>query len=253
MSEVVFFRALLYLTFASSGIVFITLFFISAPYGRHLRSRWGPPLRSQFAWILMEAPAALAFAFFFFIGPQHTKPTSIVLFCIWEFHYLYRAFLYPWFIRKSVKRMPISIVLMGITFNLCNTYLNGRYLFTFAKQYTSSWLLDPRFIIGVILFMVGIFINRQADNTLRKLRKPGDSDYQIPQGGLYRWVSSPNYLGEIIQWLGWALATWSWAGLAFAAWTIANLAPRAWAHHLWYRKQFPDYPNTRRALIPGIW
>jgi hypothetical protein len=60
-------------------------------------------------------------------------------------------------------------------------------------------------------------------------------------------------LGEILIWIGWAIATWSLAGLSFAAWTIANLLPRAKAHHEWYHKKFPEYPPERKALIPGIW
>lgn len=65
-------------------------------------------------------------------------------------------------------------------------------------------------------------------------------------------MSSPNYLGEIIEWTGFALATWSLPGLAFALWTVANLVPRAVAHHRWYRGKFPGYPVERRALIPYL-
>ena len=103
------------------------------------------------------------------------------------------------------------------------------------------------------LFVAGFVINRQADHTLRSLRRPGESGYRIPHGGLYRWISCPNYLGEIVEWTGWAMMTWSLAGLSFAVWTAANLAPRAWAHHAWYRKYFAEYPPERRALLPGLW
>jgi 3-oxo-5-alpha-steroid 4-dehydrogenase 1 len=75
----------------------------------------------------------------------------------------------------------------------------------------------------------------------------------VPHGGGYRFVSSPNYLGEILEWAGWAVAAWSPAGAAFAAYTIANLAPRAADHHRWYRERFPDYPPARRALVPFVW
>jgi steroid 5-alpha reductase family enzyme len=88
---------------------------------------------------------------------------------------------------------------------------------------------------------------------LRNLRAPGDLTYHIPNRGLYRWISCPNYFGEILEWLGWAIATWSLPGLAFAIWTIANLAPRAHAHHAWYHTRFPAYPSQRKALIPYIW
>ena len=79
-----------------------------------------------------------------------------------------------------------------------------------------------------------------------------ETGYKIPRGGLYRWVSCPNYLGELLEWTGFALASWCLPGLAFAVYTAANLVPRAVAHHRWYRERFPDYPAGRRALIPGL-
>jgi protein-S-isoprenylcysteine O-methyltransferase Ste14 len=149
--------------------------------------------------------------------------------------------------------MPVAIAGIGFAFNALNGYLNGRYVFTLSGGYSDSWLTDARFIFGVALFVCGYFINRQADRTLKRLRSPGDDRYSIPYGGMYRWISSPNYFGEIIEWIGWALATWSLPGLAFAVWCVANLVPRARAHHQWYQERFPDYPAERRALLPGVW
>ena len=102
------------------------------------------------------------------------------------------------------------------------------------------------------MFAVGMALNIDSSRRLMQLNKANPDDYSIPRGGLFHWVSCPNYLGEIVEWLGWALLTWSPAGLAFAAWTMANLVPRARAHHRWYRKRFPDYPAGRKALVPGL-
>ena len=85
-----------------------------------------------------------------------------------------------------------------------------------------------------------------------KLKKE-NKGYQIPHGFLYRYISCPNYFGEILEWIGWALATWSLAGLSFAIWAIANLAPRSYSNYLWYKEKFPDYPKDRKILIPKIW
>jgi protein-S-isoprenylcysteine O-methyltransferase Ste14 len=87
---------------------------------------------------------------------------------------------------------------------------------------------------------------------LVRLRAPGATGYAIPRGGLYELVTCPNYLGEIVIWCGWALASWSWAGVAFAVYTLANLAPRARSHQAWYRATFPDFPKARRAMIPWL-
>jgi len=129
-----------------------------------------------------------------------------------------------------------------------NAYVNARWVSQFG-HYPAAWLADPRFLCGAALFVAGVVINVTADNTLLRLRRE-NRGYQIPRGGLYERVSCPNYLGEILEWTGWAVATWSLAGLAFALYTIANLAPRARAHHRWYRARFPEYPSRRRALIP---
>jgi 3-oxo-5-alpha-steroid 4-dehydrogenase 1 len=252
VNESVIFNGLLIGWFALAAVVFVLLFFIAAPYGRHLRRGWGYTLGNKLGWVFMEAPAPVVMGVCFLLG-GNISLTTILFFGLWEAHYLHRAFVYPFSLRGRERRMPLAVVLFGFVFNIMNGYLNGRYIFTFYGGYGNAWLYDPRFIIGVLLFVVGYVINRQADQILRGLRRPGESGYRVSNLGFYRWVSCPNYLGEIMIWLGWALATWSPAGLAFAVWTIANLVPRARAHDKWYRENFTDYPPERRVLLPGIW
>jgi len=253
MNELEFFNILLISWFALALVIFITLFFLVAPYGRHSRSGWGPALDNRLGWIIMEVASPLVFAVCFILGSNTVTITEVVFLGLWEAHYIHRAFIYPFSLSSGDKRMPVTVISLGVLFNAVNAYLNGRYIFTFSAGYANQWLADPRFIVGLGLFLIGFVINRQADQTLRNLRKPGESGYKVPYGGLYRWISCPNYLGEILTWVGWAVATWSLPGLSFAVWTIANLAPRARAHHAWYRAHFPDYPVQRKALVPGVW
>ncbi len=233
--------------------VFVALFFISAPYGRHARRGWGPLIQNRYGWLIMEIPAALVFAVCFVTATVTRNAPVVLFFGMWDLHYVHRALIYPLILRDGHKKMPIAVVLLGFAFNVGNAYANGRYLFELSGGYAQSWLHDPRFIGGLILFVAGYIINRWADLTLRALREPGETGYRIPYGGLFRWVSCPNYLGEIVEWFGWALATWSLPGLAFAVWTFANLAPRARSHHAWYHQNFPEYPTERKALIPWVW
>ncbi len=231
--------------------VFVSLFFVTAPYGRHTRRGWGATVPNRLGWFIMEAPSALLFALLFWIGPHAHTPVSAAFLIMWEAHYIHRAFIYPFTGASPNRRMPALVMSLAIFFNIGNAYINARYLFGFAMPYPVSWLLDFRFVLGFALFILGFVINRWADRVLQSLRAIGR--YQIPQGGLYRWISCPNYLGEIIEWGGWAIATWSVPGFAFAFWTFANLAPRAQANHLWNRTNILGYPQKRRALIPGIW
>jgi 3-oxo-5-alpha-steroid 4-dehydrogenase 1 len=253
MSEQTFFNYLILAWFALGLAIFISLFFIAAPYGRHTTKHWGATIKSRTGWIIMESTAPIIMLVCFLIGTNRNTIPEIIFLLLWEAHYIHRAFIYPLHRRGGNKPMPLMVIILGLFFNAVNGYINGRYIFTISDGYLNSWITDPRFIAGSILFVTGFIINRQSDQTLRDLRSSGETGYKIANSGLYRWISSPNYLGEIIIWSGWALATWSPAGLAFAFWTAANLIPRARANHLWYRKQFAEYPSNRKALIPGIW
>jgi 3-oxo-5-alpha-steroid 4-dehydrogenase 1 len=253
MNERAFFDILIVTWLSLAIVIFITLFFFSAPYGRHNRSGWGPAINSKLGWIIMEAPAVFVFAVCFALGNNTTTITALVFLALWGLHYVHRAFIYPFSLHSESNRMPIIVMSFAFLFNAVNGYLNGRYIFTFSSGYSDAWLGDFRFIIGLGLFVIGFIINRRADYTLRNLRKPGESGYKIPYEGLYRWISCPNYFGEIIIWVGWAVMTWSLPGLVFAIWTAANLVPRAHTHHKWYCQSFPDYPPTRKALIPWVW
>jgi 3-oxo-5-alpha-steroid 4-dehydrogenase 1 len=253
MSELVFFNILLAGWFVLAAVIFVALFFIVAPYGRHTRRNWGPAIGDKLGWVVMEAPAPVLFAAFFVLGIKSISLTAIAFLILWEAHYVHRAFIYPFSRRTGASGMAVAVVSMGFLFNMGNAYLNGRFLFTLSGGYDNTWLLTPQFIVGAALFVIGFVINRKADDDLRNLRKPGESGYKIPNGGLYRWISCPNYFGEILTWVGWAVATWSLPGLAFAVFTVANLAPRARAHHLWYKRQFADYPAQRKALVPAVW
>ncbi len=236
---------------ALAAVSFVALLFVSAPYGRHQRAGWGPTLPERVGWIVMESPSVLFFAGVFALGAHRRDPIALALLGLWELHYLQRTVLFPLRMRPEGKRMPLLIPLLAIAFNLLNSWNNARWI-SGGGVYSPAWLTDPRFLLGILLFFAGFAINLTSDRILFRLRGPGEQGYRIPRGGLYRWVSCPNYLGEILEWTGWALATWSPAGLAFALYTVANLLPRALQNHRWYRAQFPDYPTERRALVPYL-
>jgi protein-S-isoprenylcysteine O-methyltransferase Ste14 len=241
---------LVLLQYALAVVTFVALAFIVAPYGRHGREGWGPTVPARVGWIIMEAPASVLFLVFYLLGEHRLDAVPLVFLGLWQLHYVQRAFVYPVLMRTR-SRMPLLVVSAAVAFNLLNAWINARWISELGA-YPVSWLWDPRFIVGVVLFLSGYVLNLHSDQVLRALRSGATGGYAIPRGGGYRLISSPNYLGEIIEWIGWAVATWSPAGLAFALYTIANLAPRAIANHRWYHETFDDYPPSRRALIPFV-
>ena len=118
-----------------------------------------------------------------------------------------------------------------------------------------AWLTDWRFLLGVAIFIMGWIINMHSDHVIRHLRKPGDTNHYLPKKGMYRFVTSANYLGEITEWLGFAILTWSWAGLSFFWFSCCNLVPRANSIYHRYQKEFADEfdPKKLKRIIPFIY
>jgi protein-S-isoprenylcysteine O-methyltransferase Ste14 len=241
---------LILLEIGIAAITLIALMFVVAPYGRHIRKGWGPSLPPIPSWVLMELPAVVAFLFFYITGHNNLELVPLILLGLWQIHYLHRTFIFPLRMHLS-NGMPLSIFIAAISFNTLNAYINARWI-SHLSNYGTDWVTDYRFLIGCTLFVLAWVGNIHADTVLRNLRNSPNTRYKIPYGGLYRWVSCPNYLCEILEWIGWAIASWSPAGLAFAIYTIANLLPRSISHQRWYHKQFEKYPKTRKALIPYI-
>jgi 3-oxo-5-alpha-steroid 4-dehydrogenase 1 len=221
------------------------------PYGRHMLPQQAGTMPALPAWLLFESPQWFAFALTFWWFAKTPSTAAITLFALWQAHYVYRAVLYPLRMRDRHKRFPISGVVFGFVFNGLNGFLNA-YAVTHAHYLNDAWLLDPRFLLGLVVAASGWLINFQADSILINLRKDGSTGYKVPYGGMFRYVSSANYFGEILLWCGWALMTCTAAGIVFALFTISNLLPRALSHHRWYLSTFPDYPKDRKALIPHV-
>jgi 3-oxo-5-alpha-steroid 4-dehydrogenase 1 len=255
MTEKEAFDTLLAALFALAPIVFMLLLFVNVAYGRFSQGRatvWGPSINAKVGWMIQGSPSIIAFAIFFALGEHATEMLPLIFLALWEIHYLQRTLVYPLLMRGARPTLRLSVMAVAMLFYVANGYLNARYLTHFSGGYSSAWLADPRFVVGVIMFLTGVAVNLHSDNVLRNLRQPGEAGYKIPCGGMFRFVSCGNYFGEIVQWCGWAIATWSLPGLCYFFWTAANLIPRALSNHRWYVNRFPEYPKGRKALIPFV-
>jgi len=80
-------------------------------------------------------------------------------------------------------------------FTSINGVIQGRYL-TEYLAYSDWWFIDPRFLVGQLVFLLGMAGNIHSDAILRGLRKPGETGYKIPRGIinlLLRATQTPNY------------------------------------------------------------
>ena len=236
-------------------VVFIALYRVNAGYGKFYTEKWGPSLDNHLGWVLMEAPVFVAMLLLWLLSDRRDDGVRLVFLVLFESHYFHRSFIFPMQLRGH-SRMPLSIVLMGVVFNTLNALMQGGWIFYVspADRYPLSWLTSVPFLCGTAVFLAGMVINIQSDSIIRHLRKPGDTAHYLPRNGMFRYVTSANYFGEFLEWVGFAILTWSWAGAVFALWTFANLAPRAARIHEFYRREFPGQldPRTKR-MIPFLY
>lgn len=231
-------------------ITFPFLLKVSQPYGRHSKTSWGPMINNRLGWFIMELPA-LAIVLYFVLNANNWQNQIVATASmLWGLHYIHRAIIFPLRIKTRGKKMPVIIVISAIFFNSVNGSINGYWLAHFVPETNQYFYI--RLVAGVILFLTGFGINQYHDRILISLRKGSQTGYQIPYGGLFKWVSCPNFLGEIISWLGFFILTFGLPAFAFLIWTMVNLIPRAIDHHKWYLKEFAEYPKERKAIVPFI-
>lgn len=233
-------------------ITFPILLKIKQPYGRHSKGKWGPMINNRLGWLIMELPALLVFLYFVKQTSNWFNFMLVIAVSLWSLHYIHRAIIFPFRLKTKGKKMPVVIVLSAILFNTVNGFINGYWLAHFAPEDKILLSNDTRMVVGALIFSVGFIINQYHDQILISLRKDNKTGYQIPYGGLFKFVSCPNFLGEIITWTGFFVVTLSLPAMAFLIWTLVNLVPRALDHHKWYKTEFPEYPPKRKALFPFL-
>ncbi|KAM7385815.1 hypothetical protein PAMP_001871 [Pampus punctatissimus] len=185
-------------------------------YGRHMRlSPLTRMVPAKLAWFLQEIPAFLFPLLLMFTSHKPSSMGKTLLLGTFCVHYFQRTFIYS--LRTRGKPFPLGVMVAGGFFCTVNGFLQGHYLLHCA-QFDDEW----------------------------------SADYRYKTGGLFEYVSGANYLGEIVEWFGYAMATWALPTLSFALFSLCFIGPRAYYHHRFYKEKFKDYPKLRKALIPFI-
>jgi len=241
-----------------------------APYGRHndaaanpAARRYGPGLDARWAWCVQElpafaVPAAMAARAARQLGgwaalPAALGPARTALLSAFLAHYGHRALIYPWRIAGG-RPTPAGIAALACCFCAYNGLMQGGWLVWCGNGGPAPSSLAFR--LGMAAWAGGAALNYAADGALRRMRagRPA-GHYALPAGPLFL-VACPNYLGEMIEWAGWACASGGrLPAVAFAVYTVANLAPRAKAHAAWYAARFPGRFDSKRtrACLPFVY
>ena len=212
------------------------------------------------AWWTMEQPSVLvpvAATVYFSLAGGAWHP-GVVLLGLFVAHYINRSFIYP-FVNVG-RDYPIHAWASAMLFTTLNGTLQSNDLL-YGAVASRPWasLLAPHTLLGAAIFGFGMWKNIEADRILRNLRPLGSAalrlkQYVIPRGGLFEYVSGAHFVGEIIEWTGFAIACWSTAPLCFAIFNWLGIGTRAVATHAWNLAKFGSaYPKDRKKLIPFVW
>uniref|UniRef100_A0A2D4I1X0 3-oxo-5-alpha-steroid 4-dehydrogenase C-terminal domain-containing protein n=1 Tax=Micrurus lemniscatus lemniscatus TaxID=129467 RepID=A0A2D4I1X0_MICLE len=176
------------MSYAMVGFISVTVVFflhrVGAPYGRYALASYGYPVPATLAWTVQEAPSFL-FPVMLVLCSDGSRlsfwPNRFLL-GLFLIHYFYRSFIFPFLIHGG-KSMPFFVFVSAFIFCSYNGYLQGRSLTNYA-EYSSNWLTEPRFILGIAAWLGGLLINMHSDYILTNLRKPGETEYKIPRDGI---------------------------------------------------------------------
>ena len=203
------YQIMLYVLSLLAVIVFVALYFVKAGYGMFRTRSWGWSVSNKVGWVLMEAPSFVVMGLWAWKAGVEAYTPQAVFVGLFMLHYFQRSFVFP-LLMKGKSRMPLAIMAMGILFNVINATLLAASFFSCAlpgKYESATFWTNPLPWVGVVIFFIGMAINLHADHVIRNLRKPGDTRHYLPEKGFYRYVTSANYFGELVEWTGFALLT----------------------------------------------
>jgi len=143
-----------------------------------------------------------------------------------------------------ITRLPLNCLHYWVIFAAMVGY------FIFHPKYTPPFTRPEAIYAFSALFMLFEILNFQTHLVLRNLRPRGTKQRGIPQGWGFQLVSCANYLWETLAWITFVVMTQTVTGWVFVAVAFYFMSNWALKKHKLYRKEFPDYPRIRRAIIP---
>jgi hypothetical protein len=173
---------------------------------------------------------------------QNPLPTQAILLGMIVFHFTKRT-LETLLLHKYSGPIELFSALFISAFY---SWIAGTISYLNSRQ-TTAW--DSLVMLGIIIFIIGELGNFSHHLILARLRR-NRNGYVIPQGGLFKYVACPNYLFEIISWVGIFAASRQLFTLLALIGMTGYLVARSLKTLRWYQVKFADYPKTRKALIP---
>ncbi|EFR03881.1 synaptic glycoprotein SC2 [Nannizzia gypsea CBS 118893] len=196
---------------------------------------------------------------FIYRSPKPLPPVSSLqtLTCaLLTLHFIKREMETLFVHRFSVSTMPFTYVFRNSAHYWLLGGVNLAYWVFSPSSSTATDHPNPALLYpGLVLFLVGQLSNLSTHLTLRSLRKPGSTERVIPTGFGFDWVTCPNYLFEVMAWVGvYLVSGLNWSVLLFLVVGAGTMMKWASQKEKRYRREFGDkYKKKRFVMLPGLW
>jgi protein-S-isoprenylcysteine O-methyltransferase Ste14 len=117
------------------------------------------------------------------------------------------------------------------------------------------------FLAGLVLIILGLIVRWTAIITLRRyftVNVAIQTDHKIIQSGLYKYIRHPSYSGMLLSFLGLGISLSNWVSLCIILFPIIfavtkRIQIEEQALRESFGKEYPDYSNSTRKLIPWLY
>lgn len=226
-------------------------------------------LGPQISWttvFLTEYAGPLAIHFIvynYFPWDVPFKKSKMQIFAYWMFilHFVKRELETLFVHRFSHGTMPASYIIRNsahywlLAGLMSAVSIYGPWNSLLRMQDSGSWR-DQDWFLWTCAGVWATFemMNLSTHLTLRSLRPAGSKARGIPYSWIFDGlkVSCANYTTEILGWIVVCIMTGDLWCMFFVVVGSATMAKWALAKHARYRKEFPGYPKSRKAIIPFV-
>lgn len=194
-------------------------------------------------------------------------------------HYINRAIIFP-LVQPSMAPIHAAVWSMALSFQICNATCLASWLSAYGVVTEAGWDKQspvPQFVWGLCVFYFGLVGNWLHDEELREIRRKEqrrqekarvesessdgtpvviEKHYEIPSGGLFKYMLYPHYFCEWIEWSGFLIAAgWTCApARAFLINEFFTMLPRAVNGKKWYVQKFGEEEVRKKwVVLPGVW
>ncbi|KAF4343680.1 enoyl reductase [Fusarium beomiforme] len=203
--------------------------------------------------IIFHALALAARPYIYRNGDSEMSQTQWITFAMIMLHFLKREYETLFVHKFSANTMPWK-----------NIFKNSFFYWAFSGALCAYCIYHPSSLaakadtpaidaVGVALYCFSEFMNALVHQYLSSLRSTGGTERKIPVGYGFGIVTCPNYLYEVLAWIGVIIVSRDWSVALFISIGAAQMISWAKGKERAYRKEFGDrYKKKRYVIFPGL-